>query len=124
MSFDVSTSAVVGVLNEVNPKLQSYQELFQTFGENIQALAEATKAEPVGTALQGVSGKAFQPAMSNVAGRTGNAVNAVNEVLRILTSADQHMSATARQSAAKAAQAKADDAPEPVASGPESSRVR
>lgn len=111
MSFDVSTGAVVAVLNEVNPKLQSYQGLLTAFGDQLQALNSACMAEPIGAALQGASEKAFSPAMTNVAGRTGNAVTAVNDVLRILTAADQTMSQTAREAAARTAQAGADDRP-------------
>ncbi|GGC97107.1 hypothetical protein GCM10011512_25140 [Tersicoccus solisilvae] len=111
MSFDVSTSAVVGVLNEVNGVYTTYEKLVTGFGEAVSALATATKAEPIGTALQGASEKAFSPDITNVVGRTGTALSAVNQVVTILTDADSTMSQTAREQAASAQQAKADDAP-------------
>lgn len=111
MSFDVSTGAVVGVLNEVNEVYGTYQKLVTAFGTAVSDLATATKAEPVGTALQGASEEAFSPDITNVVGRTGTALAAVNEVVSILTNADSTMSATAREKAAAAEQAKADDAP-------------
>lgn len=119
MSFDISTGAVIGVLNEVNPKLEGYEKLFTTFSTELEALATACKAEPIGAELASLAVETLQPAMTNIAGRTGNAVSAVNNVVTILTSADQAMSDTARESAAKAAQEKADDAPAlPPASDP------
>ncbi|MEH0110217.1 DUF6507 family protein [Tersicoccus sp. MR15.9] len=111
MSFDVSTSAVVGVLNEVNGVYKTYTTLVSDFGTAVSELATATKAEPIGTALKGASEKAFSPDISNVVGRTGTALSAVNKVVTILTDADSTMSATARENAARAEQAKADDAP-------------
>ncbi len=114
MSFDVSTGAVSAVLSEVKAQMPSYQTLMASFGEDIAALAQASKAEPVGTALQGASEKVFSPAINNVVGRTNVAVTAVNDVLAVLISADQSMSDTARDAAAKAAQGRADDAPPPL----------
>lgn len=114
MSYDISPNAVIGVLNEVNPVLEGYEALFTSFGQQLGDLATACKAEPIGAELESLTTELLQPAMSNIAGRTSNAVSAVNQVVTLLTSADTTMSDEARQASVRSEQMKADDAPAPV----------
>lgn len=111
--FDVNAGMVAGILTEVNETTKTYPTDVTKFGTDVQALATACKAEPIGTALQGASEKAFATDINNVVGRSNIAVNAVNNVLGILSDAQTQMSDDARDAKAKAEQATADDAPPP-----------
>lgn len=112
MSYDIATGEVVAVLNSVNGELQAYEALFASVGENLSALATACMAEPVSAELQSLSTEVVQPALQNVAGRSGAAVSAVNEVVTILTTADLDMSTAANQALVRTEQAKVDDLPD------------
>lgn len=111
MSYDIATGEVVAVLTGVNEEMQAYEALFTSVGEHLSALATACKADPVNAELQALSTEVLQPAMQNVAGRSGAAVGAVNEVVTILTTADIDMSSDANRAMVRAEQAKVDDMP-------------
>ncbi len=112
MSYDVATGAVVAVLNEVNEEMRAYEALFTSVAEQLSNLATACMAEPVSAELQSLSSEVLQPALQTVAGRSGAAVSAVNEVVTILTTADLDMSTSANQALVRAEQAKVDDMPD------------
>jgi hypothetical protein len=112
MSYDVATGAVVAVLNEVNGEMQAYEALFTSVAEQLSSLAAACMAEPVSAELQSLASEVLQPALQTVAGRSGAAVSAVNEVVTILTTADIDMSTSANQALVRTEQAKVDDMPD------------
>lgn len=111
MSYNVSPEAVSGVLQEVAPLLEGYGTQFTAVGERLSELSAACLAEPVSAELGALTEKIINPAFTNIAGRSSNAVNAVNTVLGILTAADAQMDADAREASMQAAQAAADDPP-------------
>ncbi len=118
MSYNVNPGAVSGVLQQVAPLLEEYGTEFPAVGEMTSELATACLAEPVAAELGALTEKLINPAFTNIAGRSSNAVNAVNNVLNILLEADAQMDADAREASMRAAQAAADDpppAPEPAA---------
>ena len=118
MSYNVSPGAVAGVLQQVAPLLEDYGTEFTAVGERISELATACMAEPVAAELGALTEKLINPAFTNIAGRSSNAVNAVNNVLAILLESDAQMASDAREASMRAAQSAADDpppAPEPAA---------
>lgn len=123
MSYDVATGEVVAVLNSVNDEMQAYEALFTSLGENLSALATACMAEPVSAELESLSTEVVQPALQNVAGRSGAAVSAVNEVVTILTTADVDMTTAANQALVRIEQAKVDDLPDGGGSAAPASRT-
>ncbi|MCC3282441.1 DUF6507 family protein [Arthrobacter caoxuetaonis] len=125
MSYNVNPGAVSGVLQQVAPLLEEYQAEFTAVGEKISELATACMAEPVAAELGALTEKLINPAFTNIAGRSSNAVNAVNNVLTILLESDAQMADDAREASMRAAQGAADNppqAPEPAVhsrSGPQ-----
>ena len=110
-NFDIDPAAVSAVLLEVDAQGVEFGPLMTTLLEDSVALTEACKSDVIAEQLLGLAEEQFQHGIGDIQGRTGNALNAVAEVLTILYSADTQMSDTARQAAASAAQAKADDDP-------------
>ncbi|MER2133520.1 MAG: DUF6507 family protein [Arthrobacter sp.] len=117
MSYNVNPGAVSGVLQQVAPLLEDYGPDFTAVGEKISELATACMAEPVAAELGALTEKLINPAFTNIAGRSSNAVNAVNNVLAILLESDAQMAGDATEASMRAAQSAADDpppAPEPA----------
>lgn len=110
-NFDIDPAAVSAVLLEVDAQGVEFGPLMATLVEDSVALTEACKSDVIAEQLLGLAEEQFQHGIADIQGRTGNALNAVAEVLTILYSADTQMSDTARHAAASAAQAKADDDP-------------
>lgn len=110
-NFDIDPAAVSAVLLEVDAQGAEFGTLTTTLVEDTVALTEACKSDVIAEQLLALAEQQFQRGLADIQGRTGNALNAVAEVLTILYSADTQMSDTARQAAASAAQAKADDDP-------------
>lgn len=110
-NFDTDPAAVSNVLLDVDAQGAEFPPLLSTLVEDTIALADACKSDVIAEQLLAVAEEQFQQGLADIQGRTGNALNAVAEVLTILYSADAQMSDTARQAAASAAQAKADDDP-------------
>lgn len=110
-TFDVDPAAVSAVLLEVDAQGGEFGLFMAALVEDSIALTEACKSNVIAEQLLGLAEEQFQHGIADIQGRTGNALNAVAEVLTILYSADTHMSDTARHAAASAAQAKADDDP-------------
>lgn len=110
-NFDVDPAAVSAVLLDVDAQGAEFGTLTTTLVEDTVALTEACKSDVIAEQLLGLAEEQFQHGMGDIQGRTGNALNAVAEVLTILYAADTQMSDTAQQAAASAAQAKADDDP-------------
>ena len=111
MSYNVDPAAVSGVLQETGPLLEGYGLQFTAVGERLSELSAACMAEPVSAELGALTEKVVNPAFTNIAGRSSNAVNAVNNVLGILVAADAQMDTDAREASMRAAQAAADDPP-------------
>lgn len=110
-NFDTDPAAVTNVLLDVDAQGAEFSPLMSTLVEDTVALADACKSDVIAEQLLAVAEEQFQHGLADIQGRTGNALNAVAEVLTILYSADAQMSDTARQAAASVAQAKADDDP-------------
>ncbi len=111
MSYNVNPGAVSGVLQQVAPLLEDYEAQFTAVGEKISELATACMAEPVAAELGALTEKLINPAFTNIAGRSSNAVNAVNNVLAIVLESDAQMAGDATEASMRAAQAAADDPP-------------
>lgn len=110
-NFDTDPGAVSNILLEVDAQGAEFPALMVALVEDTLALAEACKSDAIAEQLFTLAEEQFRHGLADIQGRTGNALNAVAEVLTILYAADSHMSDTARQAAASVAQAKADDDP-------------
>lgn len=109
--FDVDPAAVSAVVLETDAEAAAFADLAYALFQDLSGLVEACRSDAIGEQLAEIAQDTVHRGMNVVQRRTGNALNAVAQVLTILHSADAAMSDTARVSAAEAAQAKADDDP-------------
>lgn len=110
MKWDVDPSGVQTILQEVQGYAQDYEGVFANLGEALGGIGEAGKSSIIAEALQGLSDENLTPAMNNIAGRTGIALNATAKAVRHYGQGQMEMAANAQQ--------KADDAPQPVDTSP------
>lgn len=110
-AFDVDPAAVIGVLQAIDTEATGYSPAARTLLQEMSLLAEESKSTAIASRLAMITDEVLHHGMADLVGRTGNALNAVAEVLGILASADTAMSDTARHAAAVAAQRSVDDDP-------------
>lgn len=110
-TFDVAPDAVTAVLLDVDAAAAGYSPAASAMVQNLAMLAEESKSVVIAEKLAAFGDSIVHRGLADITGRTGNALNAVAEVLGILSAADTEMSDTARHSAARAAQRTADDDP-------------
>lgn len=110
MKWDVDPSGVQSILQEVQGYAQDYETEFSDMGTSLGEISEAGKSGIIAEALQGLSDKNLTPAMNNIAGRTGIALNATVKAVRAYGQGQMEMAANAQQNA--------DNAPKPVETSP------
>lgn len=110
-TFDVDPAAVSAVLLDTDSEAAAFADLSASLLQDLSAMVEDCRSDVIGEQLVGIAEDVAHRGMATVQRRTGNALNAVAEVLTILYSADASMSDAGRSAAATAAQAKADDDP-------------
>lgn len=106
MKWDVDPGGVQSILQQVQGYAEDYEEIFADMGTALAGIGEAGKSGIIAEALQGLSDGNLMPAMNNIAGRTGIALNATAEAVRAYGQGQDEMAANAQQNA--------DNAPDPV----------
>lgn len=109
--FDVSPSVVGSILTDVAAKAQTYNNLARALEVAAVGIGEAANAWPVAEQMSGLNTYFLQRCMRIIGARTVKNITTVTDVMTILISADEEMSATARSSAAQAAQTSIGDDP-------------
>lgn len=105
MSYSIQPVEVSAILQEVLDHAAQYEGQGASFQGNLNALMAAAKnSAAVGDALTGFSEKVITPGMNTIIGRTGAAVEAVNNVLKIVGAADGQMATDAQTAAVQLAQ--------------------
>lgn len=109
--FDVDPAAVSAVVLETDAEAAAFADLSYALFQDLSELVEECRSDAIGEQLAEIAEDTVHRGLNVIQRRTGNALNAVAEVLTILHAADSSMSDTTRAAAAEAAQAKADDDP-------------
>ncbi|MFF3038898.1 DUF6507 family protein [Arthrobacter citreus] len=109
--FDIDPAAVSAVVLETDAETAAFADLSYALFQDLSELVEECRSDAIAEQLVTLAEDTVHRGMNVIQRRTGNALNAVAEVLTILHSADASMRDTARAAAAAAAQAKADDDP-------------
>lgn len=109
--FDVTPSVIGSVLSDVARQSETNEAMARALEIAAANIASAAQAWPVAEQLSGLNTYVLQRSMLIIETRMRNNITAVTDVVNILLSADQEMSATARTSSAQAAQAAIMDDP-------------
>ncbi|MCC3265891.1 DUF6507 family protein [Arthrobacter gengyunqii] len=110
-NFDVTPSVIASILTDVGAQAQAFNNLAGAVEAATAGICEAANAWPVADQMTGLNTYLLQRYLRIIGARTANNITAVTDVVTILISADQEMSATARSCAAQAAQASISDDP-------------
>ncbi|EMY35789.1 hypothetical protein D477_002586 [Arthrobacter crystallopoietes BAB-32] len=108
--WDLDTGSLNSILTKVQTQAEKYTQLFEDFGAEVSSLIEASKSQIVGEALVGLSQEKLQAAMTQVQGRSVQALNSTSTAVNAIIAGDATMEQTVR-----AAQDQANDefVPEP-----------
>lgn len=110
-NFDVTPQVIGSVLSDVARQSETNEAMARALETAVTNIASAAQAWPVAEQLSGLNTYVLQRSMLIIETRMRNNIAAVSDVVNILLSADQEMSATARTSSAQAAQAAITDDP-------------
>ena len=108
--WDLDTGSLNSILTQVQAQVEKYTQLFEDYGAEVSSLIEASKSQIVGEALVGLSQEKLQAAMTQVQGRSVQALNSTSTAVNTIIAGDATMEQTVR-----AAQDQANDeyVPEP-----------
>lgn len=105
MTYSIQPVEVSTTLQEVVNHTAQYEGPAAAFQGNLNALLAAAKnSAAVADALVGFNERIITPGMNNIIGRTTAAVEAVNNVLKIVGAADGQMATDAQTAAVQLAQ--------------------
>ncbi|WP_336712169.1 DUF6507 family protein [Arthrobacter sp. USHLN218] len=112
--WDLDTGSLNSILTRVQTQVEKYTQLFGDYGAEVSSLIQASKSQIVGEALVSLSEEKLQAAMTQVQGRSAQALNSTTEAVNAIVAGDSTMAQSVR-----AAQDKANDEyiPEPAPSG-------
>ncbi len=115
MSYSIQPVEVSATLQEVVNHAGQYEGHAASFEGSLNALLTAAKnSAAVADALVGFSERVITPGMNTIIGRTNAAVEAVNNVLKIVGAADGQMATDAQTAAVQLAQSTSGGAYAPV----------
>lgn len=103
-TFDVTPAVIGSILIDVSTRADTHVDQASGLATTAQEIAEVARAWPIAEQMGSLNTYVFQRYMTIIAARTYTNINAVADVVTILTAADQQMGDTARASAALAAQ--------------------
>lgn len=108
--WDLDTGSLNSILARVQAQVEKYPDLFAEYGAEVSSLIEASKSQIVGEALVALSQDKLQAAMTQVQGRSVQALNATTDAVNAIVAGDSTMAQTV-----DAAQDRANDeyVPEP-----------
>lgn len=109
--WDIESATIQSIIGKVQMQTEKYADLFVEFGAEISSIMEASKSQIIGEALVGLSEEKLQAAMTQVQGRSVQALNSTSTAVNAIITGDQTMEQNVR-----AAQDTANDAyiPEPA----------
>jgi hypothetical protein len=118
--WDLDTGSLNSILTRVQTQVEKYTQLFEDYGAEVSSLIQACKSQIVGEALVSLSEEKLRAAMTQVQGRSAQALNSTTEAVNAIVAGDSTMAQSVR-----AAQDRANDeyvpepAPPPAARGPQ-----
>jgi hypothetical protein len=94
--WDLDTGSLNSILTRVQAQVEKYTQLFEDYGAEVSSLIQASKSQIVGEALVSLSEEKLQAAMTQVQGRSAQALNSTTEAVNAIVVGDCTMAQSVR----------------------------